>query len=116
MNNPSSKNQILIYTGDSGQPVIKVQTDGEIVWLTQMQLAELFATSKQNISLHVKNIFQEGELIREATVKEYLTIQTEGNRQISRNIEHYNLDMIISLGYRVRSQAAPNFRQWGLSA
>ena len=106
----SPKNQILIYTGDSGQPLIKVQTDGETVWLTQAQLAELFATSKQNISLHIKNIFQEGELSREATVKEYLTVQTEGNRQISRNIEHYNLDLIISLGYRIKSQVANHFR------
>ena len=99
MNNQSPKNQILIYTGWSGQPVIKVQTDGETVWLNQAQLAELFGTSKQNISLHIQNIFQEGELSREATVKEYLTVQKEGNREVSRNKPHYNLDLIISLGY-----------------
>ena len=69
--------------------MIEVQTDGETVWLTQSQLAELFGTSKQNISLHIQNIFQEGELSREATVKEYLIVQTEGNRKVSKNIEHY---------------------------
>ena len=108
--------EMLIYTGRSGQPVIDVQTDGETVWLTQTQLAELFSTSKQKISLHIQNIFQENELSREVTVKEYLIVQTEGNRKVSKNIEHYNLDMIISLGYRVRSQVATHFRQWGLSA
>lgn len=81
--------EMLIYTGRSGQPVIDVQTDGETVWLTQTQIAELFGTSKQNISLHIQNIFQESELSREATVKEYLIVQTEGNRKVSRNIEHY---------------------------
>ena len=106
------QNPMLIYTGRSGQPVIDMQTDGETVWITQAQLAELFGTSKQNICLHIQNIFQEGELSREATVKEYLIVQTEGNRKVSRNIEHYNLDMIISLGYRVRSQVATHFRQW----
>lgn len=110
------QNPMLIHTGRSGQPVIDVQTDSETVWLTQAQLAELFGTSKQNISLHIQNIFQEGELSKEATVKEYLIVQTEGNRKVFRNIEHYNLDMIISLGYRVRSQVATHFRQWGLSA
>ena len=104
--------EMLIYTGRSGQPVIDVQTDGETVWLTQAQLVRLFDSSKANISEHIKNIFAEGELDAEATVRKFRTVQTEGNRKVSRNIEHYNLDMIISLGYRVRSQVATHFRQW----
>ena len=103
--------EMLIYTGRSGQPVIDVQTDGETVWLTQAQLSELFCTSKQNISLHIQNIFQEDELSRKTTVKEYLTVQIEGNRKVSMNIEHYNLDLIISLGYRIKSQMVTYFRQ-----
>ena len=84
---PSPRNQILIYTGRSGEPVIDMQTEGETVWLTQAKLAELFDKSKQNISLHIQHIFQQGELSREATVKKYLTVQTEGNRKVFRNIE-----------------------------
>ena len=91
--------------------MIEVQTDGETVWRTQAQLAELFGISKQNISLHIQNIFQEGELSREATVKEYSIVQTEGNRKISRNIEHYNLDFVISLVYKIKSKIVTHFRQ-----
>jgi len=105
-------NEIIIYTSNGGQAVIDVRIDGETVWLTQAQLAELFGTTKQNISLHIINIFDEGELSREATVKEYLIVQKEGSRAISRKIEHYNLDLIISLGYRIKSQVATHFRQW----
>ena len=89
MNNPSLQNRILIYTGRSGQPVIDVQTDGETVWLTQAQLVRLFDSSKANISEHIKNIFTGGELDAEATVRKFRTVQTEGNRKVSRNIEHY---------------------------
>ena len=97
--------------------MIEVHSDGETVWLIQAQLAELFGISKQNISLHIQNIFQESELSRKATVKECLIIvPTEGNRKVSRNIEHYNLDIIISLRYRLRSQVATHLCQWGLSA
>jgi len=105
-------NEIVIYAGDGGQPVIQVRIEGETVWLTQAQLAELFCTTKQNISLHIQNIFEEGELTREATIKEYLIVQKEGSREVSRQIEHYNLDLIISVGYRVKSQIATSFRQW----
>ena len=87
------KNEIIIYEGD-GVPRIEVRMEGETVWLTQAQLAELFDTTVQNISLHIINIFEEGELVREATVKEYLIVQKEGNREVSRSIEHYNLDLI----------------------
>jgi hypothetical protein len=84
----------------------------ETVWLTLNQMAELFVTTKQNISLHVKNILAEGELSEAATVKEYLTVQQEGNRKVNRNLQHYNLDMIISVGYRVNSHRGTQFRIW----
>ena len=105
------KNEIIIYEGD-GVPRIEVRMEGETVWLTQAQLAELFDTTVQNISLHIINIFEEGELVREAAVKEYLIVQKEGNREVARHIEHYNLGLIISIGYRVKSRVATNFRQW----
>ncbi|NAS88245.1 hypothetical protein C4E24_00665 [ANME-1 cluster archaeon AG-394-G21] len=81
-------------------------------WLTQKLMAELFQTTKQNISLHIQNIYNEGELPLEATVKEYLTVQKEGDRQVFRTVDFYNLDMIISVGYRIKSYVATRFRQW----
>ncbi len=112
MKKQESNNEILIYEGDNGKPAIEVRLENESVWLTQTQLAKLFSTTKQNISLHVKNILEEGELTKESTVKEYLIVQKEGNREVSRDIEHYNLDLIISLGYRIKSTIATRFRQW----
>jgi hypothetical protein len=112
MKKDAQKNEIIIYEGDNGQLKIEVHIEGETVWLNQAQLAELFDTTKQNISLHIQNVYEEGELIKEATVKEYLIVQNEGNREVSRSIEHYNLDLIISLGYRVKSQVATKFRIW----
>jgi len=111
MENELPNNEIIIYEGDGGARV-SVRINGESVWLTQAQLAELFGTTKQNISLHVQNIFEEGELAKEATVKEYLIVQKEGNREVSRRIEHYSLDLIIAVGYRIKSQIATHFRQW----
>jgi hypothetical protein len=105
-----SPGQILIYT-DAGLN-LQVRLDGQTVWLTQLQMADLFQTTKQNISLHVLNILEEDEQDREATVKEYLTVQQEGSRQVRRLVEHYNLDMILAVGYRVRSQRGTQFRQW----
>ena len=84
----------------------------ETVWLSQVQMAELFQTTKQNISLHIKNIFEEGELQEIATVKDYLTVQTEGKRDVQRNLKFYNLDVIISVGYRVKSHRGTQFRIW----
>jgi len=106
------KSQIVIYKNENGQIKIDVRFENETVWLSQNALAELFQTTKNNISLHVKNIFNEGELNQEATVKEFLTVQKEGSREVSRNIEHYNLDLIISVGYRIKSSIATVFRQW----
>jgi hypothetical protein len=112
MKNNNNSSEIIIYEGADGEPSIEVRVEGETVWLSQVQLAELFGTTKANISIHIKNIFEEGELTKDATVKEYLTVQIEGNRKVSRDIEHYNLDLIISVGYRVKSQVATRFRQW----
>lgn len=89
--------------------------EGETVWLSQTQMAELFQTTKQNISLHINNAFKEGELEPEATVKEYLTVQNEGDHEVSRRIKFYNLDVIISVGYRVKSLRGTQFRQWALA-
>src|SRR5690554_2220415 len=110
MSKPNSN--IIIYKSTDGGANISVKVDDEDVWLTQQLMAELFQTTKQNISLHIQNIFKEYELTPEATVKKYLTVRKEGNREVSRELEHYNLDMIISVGYRVKSTIATNFRIW----
>lgn len=112
MENSEQKGHIFIYEGEHGKPKISVKMDGETVWLTQAQLAVLFGTTKSNISIHIKNIFEEGELLREGTVKDYLTVQKEGSRAVSRRIEYYSLEMVIALGYRVKSQSGTHFRQW----
>jgi len=109
-------NDLILYTTDDGQARFVLRQIGSQVWLTQLELAELFQATKQNISLHVKNILEEGELIEEATVKEYLTVQTEGKRQVKRSVTHYSLPMILSVGYRVRSRRGTQFRQWATSA
>ena len=106
------ENEIIIYQTQDGQTKIDVRIENETVWLTQNQMAELFQTTKQNISLHIKNIFEEGELLEVSTVKDYLTVQNEGNRKVSRNITYYNLDVIISVGYRVKSLRGTQFRIW----
>lgn len=112
MKKDNQKSQIVIYKAEDGQVKIDVRFENETVWLTQNALATLFQTTKNNISLHVKNIFEEGELSKKATVKEFLTVQKEGSREVSRDIEYYNLDLIISVGYRVKSSIATAFRQW----
>ena len=103
---------IIIYQTDNGLTKIDVRVENETVWLSQQQMAGLYDTTKQNISLHIKNIFDEGELDENSTVKEFLTVQKEGNRKIERKVKYYNLDMIISLGYRIKSKIATNFRKW----
>ena len=106
----SAPGQILIYQ-DAGLN-LQVRLDGQTVWLTQLQMADLFQTSKQNISLHIQNVLADGELAGEATVKQYLTVQIEGGRQVRRQVDHYNLEMILAVGYRVRSLRGTQFRQW----
>ena len=104
--------QFLVYQAEDGQIKIDVRLEEETVWLTQQQMADLFQTTKQNISLHIQNIYEEGELVPEATVKKYLTVRSEGQRDVKRLLDHYNLDMIISVGYRVKSHVATRFRIW----
>ena len=96
------ENPIIIYKRENGEPGIEVRISDETVWLSQSQLVELFDSSKANISEHIKNIFIEKELQREATVRSFRTVQNEGNREVVRDVEYYNLDMIISLGWIIK--------------
>ena len=104
-------NEIIIYQSENNKPKIEVRLENETVWLNQLQLSELYGTTKQNVSLHIANILRDNEL-NNSTVKKILTVQKEGRREVSREIEHYSLDMIISIGYRVNSKTATTFRQW----
>ena len=106
------KNYIVIYTSKDG--IVKVDTtlDNETIWMSQNELAKLFDTTKNNISLHMKNIFESGELVESATVKNFLTVQKEGTREVKRMVIHYNLDAIIAVGYRINSKRATDFRIW----
>lgn len=112
MKHNNQKSQIIIYKTEDGQTKIDVRFENETVWLTQNALVDLFQSSKANISEHIKNIYTEKELTPEATVRKFRTVQKEGNREVSRDIEYYNLDLIISVGYRVKSSIATAFRQW----
>ena len=105
-------NKILIYQSEDGQTQLDVRLENDTVWLSQSQMVELFQTTKQNVSLHVNNVFKEGELDQKSTVKDYLTVQKEGKRVISRKVKYYNLDVIISVGYRVKSKRGTAFRIW----
>jgi len=107
-----SNSEILLYQTEDGQTKIDVRLEEETVWLSQAQMVELFQTTKQNISLHIKNIYEEGELDEISTVKDYLTVQTEGKREVQRSLKFYNLDVIISVGYRVKSHRGTQFRIW----
>lgn len=104
--------QLILYTSEDGQSQVQLRADQGTVWLTQLDMAELFNASKQNISLHLKNIYQDGELDPGATVKESLTVQTEGAREVRRSVTLYNLDAILAVGYRVRSPRGVQFRRW----
>jgi len=106
------ENQIIIYNTEDGKTKIELKIFDETVWLNQMELAELFQTTKQNISKHIKAIFDDGELDEKATVNYQLTVQTEGARKVSRDIAYYNLDIILAVGYRVRSTRGIEFRRW----
>jgi len=106
------KSEILIYQTPQGNTKIDVRLENETIWLPQKQLAELFQTTVPNINMHIKNIFETGELEEDATIKDFLIVQKEGKRSIKRSVEHYNLDMIISIGYRVNSHIGVHFRRW----
>ncbi len=103
-------NHIAMY--QSGEIELDISIQEETIWLTQKQIVELFDSSKANISEHIKAIFDSNELQRSATVRKFRTVQNEGGREVTRNMEHYNLDVIISVGYRVKSQKGVVFRQW----
>ncbi len=106
------KNEIILYHSKDQSTHLEVRIEDDSVWLTQGQMVELFQSSKQNISLHINNIFKENELEKNSTVKEYLTVQKEGMRTVKRKVIVFNLDVIISVGYRVKSQRGTQFRIW----
>ena len=105
-------NGIIIYQDEDGVTKVNVRFSNEDVWLTQNQLAEIYDTTQENISMHIKNIYADKELDENRTYKKFLLVRQEGARQVKRNIDHYNLDVIIALGYRVQSQIATRFRRW----
>ena len=105
-------NNVVVYCSDDNTLQLAVQISDETVWLTQQQMVALFDTTKPNVSMHIKNVYNEGELEESATVKDFLTVQKEGGRQVSRRVRYYNLDVIISVGYRVKSKRGTQFRQW----
>ena len=107
-----NENNIIIYQDENGITKVTVRFVDEDIWLTQNQIAEIYETTQQNVSLHINNIYKDKELEQNSTHKEFLLVQKEGNRNVKRNIDHYNLDMIIALGYRVQSQVATRFRVW----
>ena len=104
--------QFLIYQSEDGITRVDVRLQEQTLWLSQKQLTELFGKAKGTISEHIKHIFEDGELTPTATVRLFRTVQTEGGREVSREVEHYNLDMVLALGFRVRSPVAVRFRQW----
>lgn len=103
---------ILLYQTEDGRTRIQCRLEDETIWLTQIQLAELFQTSVPNINLHLKAIYAEGELAEQATLKSYLIVRSEGARQVTRPVLHYKLEAILAVGYRVRSHRGTQFRQW----
>ena len=106
------KNNIVIYQLEDGKTKIDVKLEDETVWLSQQQMAELFSTSRTNIIEHINNIYAEEELDKNSTCQNFRQVRIEGNRTVNREIPYYNLDMIISLGYRIKSKVATNFRRW----
>ncbi|MDR2374125.1 MAG: virulence RhuM family protein, partial [Bifidobacteriaceae bacterium] len=112
---PVPASEIVLYQTDDGQTRIDVRLAGETVWLSQGQMVELFQSSKANVSEHVKHVFEEGELEEEATVRKFRTVRQEGDREVIREVSYYNLDVIISVGYRVRSLRGTQFRRWALT-
>ena len=107
--------EIEIYKNEDGQIQIEVKFQNETVWLNQRQISDLFHKDTDTIGLHLKNIFKEGELDESSTTEYFSVVQKEGNRQVKRNIKFYNLDAIISVGYRVNSKRGTQFRQWATS-
>ncbi len=115
MNKDELDNKIVIYQTEDGKTQLDVKLENETVWLTQAQMVQLFDSSKANVSEHIKHIYEDGELAADSTVRKFRTVQTEGKRQVGRNVTYYNLDLIISLGYRVNTKRGIQFRQWATS-
>ena len=107
-----NKQQIQLYTSEDGQVQLEIQFEQETLWLTQAQIADLFEVNPQNVTMHLQNVYAEGELAEAATCKESLQVQVEGTRQVKRQRKTYNLDAVISVGYRVNSSRATQFRIW----
>lgn len=112
---PSAESGEVVKFDEAGMPQLEVWLEDETIWLTQKQMAELFGCAKENVIHHLKNIYAEEELMEEATTKEFLVVRFEGKRQVTRKVKHYNLDAIISVGYRVNSKRGVKFRQWATS-
>ena len=112
MSNKELQNKIEIFKSDDNKTEINVQFEQETVWLNRNQLSQLFNRDIKTIGKHINNVFKEGELQKNPTVAKFATVQTEGKRQVERDVEYYNLDVIISVGYRVKSQQGTQFRQW----
>jgi len=111
-NSDEPNNSILLYQDKDGKTNVSVRFADEDVWVTQVQLAEIYGTTRQNIGQHIDNIYKDDELPREATIKKFFIVQQEGSREVRRELDHYNLDVIIAIGYRVQSPIATRFRRW----
>ena len=109
---PANPGEFLFYQTDDGQTRIQVRLEGETVWLSQRVMADLFQKDVRTISEHIRNVYEEGELQEAATLRKFRTVQTEGSRQVEREVDHYSLDVIISVGYRVKSLRGTQFRIW----
>ena len=108
----NQKGEIFIYQTEKGETKIDVYMEDGTTWLSRVNIAQLYGTSPQNISMHIKNIYEEGELEEDSTSKNYLLVQNEGGREVARSTKFYNLDMILAIGYRVRSNVGVQFRKW----
>ena len=111
-NEPLPQSEIILYQTEDGRTRVQCRFENETIWLTQAQIAELFQTTPQNVTLHLKSVFAEGELIEAATCKDYLQVRSEGGREVSRKLRHYRLEAILAVGFRVRSHRGTQFRQW----
>jgi len=109
---PETRSELIFYQAEDGQSRIQVRLDGDTVWLSQRLLADLFQKDVRTINEHIQNIFDEGELAPDATIRKYRIVQTEGKREVSRLVDHYNLDVVLAVGYRVRSHRGTQFRRW----
>ena len=107
-----NKSELILYQTEDGKTRLEVRLQDETVWLTQKMMADLFQTTIPNVNMHIKNVFDERELDRKATIKNFLIVQKEGTREVSRSVEFYNLELIVAVGFRVRSPRGTQFRFW----